>query len=250
MKITFGSKVATLTLAALCMMGALGLSASTFAGDASTATALGFSSDGKSFAYIEYGYQDGSGFPYAAVKFLDVAKNTYAAPTVSVVKENESANARQVRYEALLKARPALSKLGISKGNIGELLASRKLTDLSSESTSKVRFSRHPIIRGLTSTEFELSLEEKAARSTRCVMGESPVMMKLTLKNVSSSKSIELQNDTALPMSRGCVKGYRIQDVIAREEGDREVIVLLNIFTTGFEGDDSRTIAVSGTLPQ
>ncbi len=245
--IAFKSIISSL---ALLIAGAVAIEAPALAGDASTAAALGFSKDGKYFSYIEYGYQDGSGFPYAAVKFLDVAKNSFAAPTVAVVKQNESGTIREVRYQALVRARNSFRKLGISQGNIGELLASRKLTDLSNDSAAKIRFARHPVIRGLISPEFEISLEEKAARSTRCMMGESPVMMKLSIKSVSSGKTVELQNDTALPASRGCVKGYRIQDIIAREEGDREVVVLLNIFTTGFEGDDSRTIAVSGTLPQ
>jgi predicted secreted protein len=37
------------------------------AGDYAYRDILGFSSDGKSFAFEEYGVQDGSGFPYANI---------------------------------------------------------------------------------------------------------------------------------------------------------------------------------------
>ena len=233
------------------------IASSAFAGDASTALPVGFSQDGRYFSYIEFGTQDGSGYPYAMVKFLDVDDNSYSASPVSVIEDSESGHlARtvpQVRRYALLKSRKALAKLKISKGHLAEILASRKLTDLSATDAGKIQFSRWPIIPGLVSPKYEVQLTEKPAVQTgaaKCFFEENPVMLKLSVKNLDSGKEIVLQDDDKLPSSRGCVIGYRIQDVIAREDDASKVVVLLNVFTYGFEGADSRTMAVSGILPE
>lgn len=238
----------------LALAAVLSLSSVSFAGDASTAAQIGFSQDGKFFSYMEYGVADGSGFPYAMVKFIELEKNAFASPQVSVTNEDDQVGGieslRAVRKKALLEARPSLAKLQISKAYFGEVLASRKLTDLSAASVSKIKFARFPVIRGLISPTYELNLVTKpATHSAKCYFNEKAVMLNLTLKNTATAKSITLQNDSTLPLSRGCVTGYRIQEVIAQENDDRRVVVLLNVLTTGFEGDDSRTMAISGMLP-
>ena len=232
----------------------LSFNAVSYAGDASTAAQIGFSKDGKFFSYFEYGVSDGSGFPYAMVKFINLQKNTYASPQITAMDENDQVGGieslRAIRMKALMKARHTLAKLGISKSYFGEILASRKLTDLSSASVSKIPFARFPVIRGLSSPSYEVNLTTKpSAHSAKCYFDENPMMLNLTVKNLTTGKMMTLQNDVTLPESRGCVTGYRIQDVIAQENEDHRVVVLLNVLTTGFEGDDSRTMAVTGLLP-
>ena len=55
--------MSTIRLALIILLGVFSLEAS--AGDTATPQVLGFSADGKVFAFEEYGIQDGSGFPYA-----------------------------------------------------------------------------------------------------------------------------------------------------------------------------------------
>ncbi|MGQ3280698.1 MAG: DUF2259 domain-containing protein, partial [Shinella sp.] len=55
--------------AAVAFLASLLATAGASAGDFSTFQTLGFSPDGKVYAFEEFGVQDGSGFPYSTVYF-------------------------------------------------------------------------------------------------------------------------------------------------------------------------------------
>jgi predicted secreted protein len=65
------------------------------AGDYANLNFVGFSKDGRYLAFEEYGVQDGSGFPYSSYYFVDVAKNSFAAPSINVRLDNEQATENQ-----------------------------------------------------------------------------------------------------------------------------------------------------------
>src|SRR5687767_594253 len=117
-----------LILAALVLLFAV---ASADAGDFATLNFIGFSKDGKYLAFEEYGVQDGSGFPYSSIYFVDVAKNSYAAPPVNISIENEAMSESQARTRARTRAAATLRRLRIVDRNTGTLLVSRQLTDVS-----------------------------------------------------------------------------------------------------------------------
>ena len=54
--------------------------------------------------------------------------------------------------------------------------------------------------------------------------------IKLEITNLQTKKVRILQVDTTLPISRACAHNYEIEDVV----------VLLRVFTVGFEGEDVR----------
>lgn len=98
-----------------------------FAGDAATFINLGFSPDGKFFAFGQYGYQDGSGFPYAEVYIIDVVKNSYINGGVFKVLSDDPYNKNGVNYTsdvhtllaAVEDASPLLKKYHINVKNQG-----------------------------------------------------------------------------------------------------------------------------------
>ena len=69
------------------------------AGDAASFRSLGFSGNGKYYAFLEFGTQDGSGFAYADVSVVDVAKNTIARsmPRASPTSASRPARTRAAR---------------------------------------------------------------------------------------------------------------------------------------------------------
>ena len=67
------------------------------AGDYANLNFIGFSKDGRYLAFEEYGIQDGSGWAYSKFYFVDVAKNAYAAPSISTWIKNDYATERQAR---------------------------------------------------------------------------------------------------------------------------------------------------------
>lgn len=60
-----------------------------FAGDSATFINLGFSKDGKYFSFGQYGYHDGSGFPYADLFVVNVKTNSFVPQgTFRVIMED------------------------------------------------------------------------------------------------------------------------------------------------------------------
>lgn len=218
------------------------------AGESATTRPIGFSKDGKFFAYVEYVMQDGSGFTIATVKFLDVAKNAYADKAVTVRDENEMADLYKTREKALTKAAPILAKLKILKNN-SEFLVSRQITDTdvaqNKDMRHKAEFSTYRNM--LSGGQLSLSLDLKKGKSDLCISEVEPKMLKLSLKR-ADGKVVILQEDKELPKSRGCAYDYVIQDVIIKEDSRKEAVVLVNVVTNGFEGPSTETIAITGML--
>lgn len=101
-RVTMFRKTAVALLASLA-------AASAWAGDFSTFQSLGFSPDGKVYAFEEFGIQDGSGFPYSNVYFIDtertpiflVRRSAYASTT------KRPASPRRARKAATRRRRSA-----------------------------------------------------------------------------------------------------------------------------------------------
>jgi predicted secreted protein len=228
------------------------LAANCFAGDYATLNVLGFSNDGRYLAFEEYGWQDGSGFPYATIYFIDTAKNAYAAPKVDVMIENESATETAARSRVAALAAKKLKQFRIVRGNTGRLILSHPLTDLTFEGEAAkkadtlVKFSEEvtPYHR---EGDYELLLTPVKVMPKECTdYGNDIFMLELKLtNNAGDSTSKFLQKDTSLPASRGCVMSYRIQDVYIYKG---IIAVFMSFDTPGFEGPDSRFMAISGKL--
>ena len=86
-----------------------------FAADASYPEAIGFSEDGTRFAFVEWGRQDGSGFAYANLYVLDLAKDSWLISPIRVLVEDETAAPRAAYEMALDQAQDALQKFDISR---------------------------------------------------------------------------------------------------------------------------------------
>lgn len=218
------------------------------AGDFATLNVIGFSKDGRYLAFEEYGIQDGSGFPYSNIYFIDVAKNAYAAPLIAVTIERETAVESTARNRSALLAAKKLKQLGIVKGNTGKLVVSHLMTDLTFDGEvdkSVIKFAEE-IGSMYHRGDYELSLSEIPIKTKECEPFEMETnMLELKLTNKDDDTSKFLQKDTTLPSSRGCALYYRMQDVYLYKDF---ITVFVGVFTQGFEGPDMRFMAVTGTL--
>lgn len=236
----------------------LSLSSLAFAGDAAKLTHIGFSGDGKSYAFMQSGVQDGSGFAYAEIKFLDTASNSYSAKSVSVLQDEEDtiSTLADIEDKAIKSAEATLKSLEISTSLKGDVLVSRKISDLEARKLKEVSFSNGPIIGGLAAPAYKVKLstsKAKPAAGSFCMEDNKALKLKLELVNLQSKKTTVLQEDKTLPASRGCAHGYEIEDVVVinpdqSSELASKVVVLIRVFTIGFEGEDVRYMAVSGSL--
>lgn len=225
-------------------------------GDAAELEIIGFSVDGKYFAFEQYGNMDGSGAAYSWIDFYDVGGGRYVDETKRIVvggREGHSWSLEQTRSEARKQATETLERLSVPVGNVGKRVVSRPLNDLGADSTS-AQFSVWTPLEGMISQDYSLELETSPTTTERCYFDEPARVFDLYLIDNGSGEKILLHHDDYLPEERGCAVAYRIADVAVfepfqkRDVSGTSIVVLLNIFSTGFEGHDMRYTAVGGTL--
>src|SRR4029450_2112606 len=93
---------------------------------------IGFSPDGRYFAFEQFGVQDGSGFPYAEIFVVDLIANQWVKGSPFREKvEDEGALVSAARFKTAKAARALLTQL--RTGEPGELLASQQPTQASGD---------------------------------------------------------------------------------------------------------------------
>ena len=223
------------------------------AGDFATLNVIGFSKDGRYLAFEEYGTQDGSGFPYSSIYFIDVAKNIYAAKSVNVRLESETATEKLARSRSRLGANASLRKLRIVERNVGTIVVSRLLTDvavnnfLSDEPAKSQTINFAEIIGSMyRSGDFDLILKPVEVKTDACAYSDYPIYkFELSLNDKSNNRTTMLQKDSTLPASRPCPFDYAMQYVYLYEN---YVAVFVATYSIGFEGPDLRYLAVTGAF--
>lgn len=227
------------------------LTANVFAGDYARLNFIGFSKDGNFLAFEEYGTQDGSGFPYSNIFFVDTAKNSFAAAPIKIRLDNESATESAARVKAKTAVALNLRKFKIIVGNTGEMLVARLLTDLSADKISPGDANKNQFVKftdyrvsNYYENEFELSLTTSKVKTKTCEYASDQVLkFDLTLKNTKANTLKILQSDKTLPETRNCPLAYSIQNVYVYQN---RITVFLNVYTMGFEGPDMRFLSVAG----
>lgn len=250
------------------------------AGDYADRKILGFSPDGHYFAFEQYGVQDGSGFPYSEIFIIDAVADKWVAGTpVRKRIDDESAKLSDVRDQAIKEAGPILSRLNISEP--GEHLASNPRAeaffplpqyDLGYD---KEQVDAVPVTINIEHRfsppkyePFTFYLGAKLIPSAECQqysdipargivlrLKRGHVVMDdelhkrwptMEAKEKETYVPITLHEDQSLPKSRGCPHGYAIADILSHDGGGKTVYaILLHMQTHGFEGPDSRFLAVT-----
>jgi predicted secreted protein len=221
--------------------------------DGAQSRAIGFSPDGKYFAFEQYGNQDGSGFTYSDIFVLDLVNDKWVAGTpIRVLHESEEDPIDVARAKAWRLAEPIIAKFNVTASY--DTLAHRPFTELVPD-RRKVQFARY--YNSLGSTEgyeakgvHELSVQDVPVPSDKtCADYDSvpAVGMELTLRNVTSGKVATLVKDTSIPKSRFCPAKYDIESIYAMSAYSQTVdphVAIIGVFSRGFEGLDRRFIAV------
>ncbi len=214
------------------------------AGDYADRAFLGFSEDGRYFAFEEYGIQDGSGFPYANIFVIDIDSDSWVSGSPFRVRlDTETATLEQARAQAHTRAQGMIAQLGI--GADGRLVASNPATEASAD-PFRVTFHWSPYFLG--SKPWSLALSQvSSATPANCPPEFGPFYrLRLTFDRPDYPQQA-LADDTAIPGSRGCPVGYSISDVVLfpADNTPLSMVVLVNVLTVGFEGPDRRYIAVT-----
>jgi predicted secreted protein len=219
------------------------ISFSLWAGDAAKLNFIGFSDAGNYLAYQQYWISDGEGAAYVELHIINVEKNR---SVVAPIKHNHQDD-RQLsvlRQQNIKAAETQLKQYNIKTNNKGDLLVSKRFNDMGAND-KQARFSIGTPLANMPNIKYTLNLEEKGSRIS-CGDAGNAKMFDLTLLNEGTKQTKTLQKDRSLPQDRGCPIRYRIQDVYAYHE--EFIVVFLNVFQAGFEGDNMRYMVVTGTL--
>jgi predicted secreted protein len=224
------------------------------AADAAERAVHGFSSEGRYFAFEQYGIQDGSGFPYSDIFVVDLEHDQWVdGSPIRILHKDERHTLGAVRREAMSKARPLLDKLAI--GEPGVMLATNSIYQANDDPRRALFV---PYYRSLGNIEpvhdgdedaVTLTLEEIVLPSPPdCPIDDTPKVGFVLRRATGSEKPSEVFRDRAIPGSRGCALAYSISDIIAfgyEAGGYQRYVALINVFAFGFEGANRRFLAVA-----
>ena len=219
------------------------------AGDAANVEILGFSENGKIFAFEEYGIQDGSGFPYANRYYIDTDTDKFLPNTPILVRlDNQEAKLETARSQARTLGE-AIIEDAVLAAHRGATVGMNALTELNADPMRMVVNPRpafppiDPVV--------EFRLEEFPLAPPEGCESQGPAagfrLFRIDARNHVPTKL--LHEDSSIPKSRNCPNGYRIGQVQIYFGSGRPVFaVLLAVRQYGFEGPDFRWIAVTGRL--
>ncbi|CAN5150607.1 DUF2259 domain-containing protein [soil metagenome] len=217
------------------------------AGDYAGLEVIGFSPDGATFAFEEYGVQDGSGFPYSNIYVVETAADRWVAGTPMRVQLNsEQATLASARKQARDKAKGVLGATRI--GTPATVLASNPATEVSADPHHVVFLPR--IIAPGGGAPYDLVLTETELPAPSCPNVGQPFKGFSLVITGPQGLPRALASDSSIPSSRRCPLGYAITEVVTNDhdKGQPVLVVIVSVFSVGFEGQDRRFMAVTSRL--
>lgn len=222
------------------------LASPVLAGDRAALDIIGYSQDGRYFAFEEFGVQDGSGFAYATIFLIDLESDSWVAGTpVRVRADSEERPLHTIRAEAQgqfaqYAARFALDQPGELIAMIGDGVPDNDGTTLA---FGAVGFTGPGSVQGHN----VLALESFAVpASPDCASWTDSEIKGFALSITSGDITTQLHRDARLPASRGCALDYRLHGVAVPFPGWSLAggVALVSVYSLGFEGPDRRFLAV------
>lgn len=237
---TLHSSLCAIALAATCTMAQ--------AADTASVNILGFSADGSTFAFEEYGIQDGSGFPYANRYYINTANDSFLPGTpVRVRVDEDGASLADARAQAKSQSQSIISD-AVLAANPGFTAGWNAVTELSAD-PHRIEVDPRPIFpSNQESLDFRLT-ELPMPDGADCYgFGEAAGFRLIRVATTPGSETTLVHEDSAIPQSRGCPLGYRIAGVQTFDAEYKPSVfaVMIAVRRVGFEGPDHRFIAVTG----
>jgi predicted secreted protein len=234
-----GGMVRLAASAAFCAL----LASPVLAGDRALIDLLGYSEDGRYFAFEEFGIQDGSGFPYSTIYIVDLPADKWVAGSPFRVRsDSEDADLSDVRDEAHEQAAPKLEELEIYEAAFPLFVNADG--DPRTNAGDEAVFGDPGFGLGEVMSQRTLTLAvTPATPGADCAVIDNEVFgFSLSLDGA------EVYADPAtLPQSRGCAMGYKIYAVVRPAEwttAPTGELAIISTYPFGFEGPDRRFLVV------
>lgn len=229
------------------------------ASDGAIFNPIGFSSDGRYFAYEQFGVADPTGFPYWTVSVIDTSKNVPAPGSpASVVVEDSTRSVLDARAKLTHDSTALLKAAGISEPYV--LLGANPNTQPVPDRRS-LTFERwynsggaDPGTLAFANLRHELRVETiTVPKPGTCDPAGGPFYgFELKMKDQGAKDWKSLYADDGLPEGRGCAVSYEVAAVIAKigvPSTDR-LVAIIGVYSDGFQGLNHRYIAIPFELPK
>lgn len=235
--------------AALVALGLLAAPAAVQAAEFAEYRVLGYSPDGRHFAFEQFGISDGIGLPYADIFVLDLDADSWVAGSPIRVRRTEkdgeaadlAAELAAVRDEAAAEAADLLEAHAITVPH--RLLAATTPMEAGGQET-ELGFYPRPI-RAPIDPLHTLTLETFPLESPNDCFGMVDTQgYRLSLAIEGGATSV-VHEDESLPASRPCPEDYGLAAVVVPFDGNPgRAVALVSLYQLGFEGADRRFLAV------
>ena len=203
---------------------------------------LGYSQDGRHFAFEQYGIQDGSGFAFSDVFVLDLETDTWMPGSPYRERaDDETTSLEEVRAAAVARAMTDHAALGFMPHF--RMLASASPLEFPSREAS-LGFYPRPILDPIDPLH-TLTLNVLPMESPRDCFGMVETAGFEVLLEVDGQGMEVVHRDQRLPSSRACPADYGLAAVLAPFNGAAgRAVALISVYQLGFEGLDRRFLAV------
>lgn len=259
---TIDRRLLRIVMALLLLAGAL---APATASEDAHLRIIGFSEDGRYFAFEEYGLEAGSGRPFASLYLVDLPADRWVAGTPVRRALPEGSFDESAAYAALatLRAQVAAAAATLLTQHSVRMPASvafaRGLGDHATQpplNAIRIPFTDLPLGERAFA-QFDLLLDTIPARGQLTYCQEPINGYRLTLRRPAADPVV-LHEDARVPRSRGCARAYRLSQFLVPDtvvcapatcpDGPLGV-ALISVFVEGFEGLGRRFIAAPVPLP-
>jgi predicted secreted protein len=237
------------------------------AGDGAALNVLGFSADGRYFAFEQYGQQNGAGSLYSKINITEIAgdRAVKGTPITAIMdpnkpnlgKEPRDKQLAEIRAKAVADAASLLQQLGIAGAgqmvaSVRESRARRMLQPEEIKPAMKAVVGTVALPADRFGPDTRLVLREFDIAMPRCkdlVSGEHPTGFGLTIER-KGRPTIHLSRDQTIPTSRGCPEHYGIAEAHALPlpDGTTALAAVIQYFYPAVEGPDRRFLVVTGRI--
>ncbi len=224
-----------------------------FAAGYSSIKTIGFSNDGRYFAYETTFYDDMEGSGYRKIICVDVAANHFVKTIVIWDGNEKTWNTEYPNIQN--QVNQMLDRYKITFGNTGKPVyqdntflnpLNYQKPDSKKKITRNIKFS-HPSGKK-KNMDYQLILQEFQVKQSNCSqLAQNHTHPKILALAVINQESIKiLQKDKRLFPSRQCPYAYGIYQVYIHRD---KIAVFLDSWTMGSEGHNIHKLIVTGTLP-
>lgn len=249
-------RAVSIILAAICAYLMAG--SPVLAGDFAAVRPLGFSADGRYFAFEEFGTRDASVHPFATIHVVALDSGAPVAGSPFAVEiHRENAPEQEARAEALKQAAAMLQRLGIGREPAAG--ASDPQSDLTEGVTPdraraaiEAQASRLAIEGAVAGGPLTVEVVSSPTRDADCAtLGRDDVEGFSLIRILPSGERATVHVDTGKASARHCPLRYGLAALylFKPDRGRARLVALVAYFPRTWEEPDRRFLAVPVALP-